>query len=85
MYEKQDEHREVGSTADNDGKRRDLEKLHMSEAANDGTENQEHYVTAKTWLVVWVNSRSTISVRFTADSAGGDVPFLCRFVLAGYV
>jgi hypothetical protein len=56
MYEKQDENREIHPTADNDDEKRDLEKLHTSEAADDAAENQEYYVTAKTWLVVWVNS-----------------------------
>ena len=54
--EKQDERREVLPTPYDDDEKRDLEKLSTSETANTTAENQEYFVTAKTWLVVWVRA-----------------------------
>lgn len=54
----QDEHHELRPAADFDHPNRDLEKLSSGEVTNDfsrvATEDQEYFVTAKTWLVVWV-------------------------------
>ncbi|KAK5003666.1 hypothetical protein LTR28_009884, partial [Elasticomyces elasticus] len=65
MYEKaphQGEHHEVHPMAGSDDAKRDLEKTPTRESNYDlsriATEDQDYFVTAKTWVVVWAMSLS---------------------------
>ena len=61
----EDEHHESHAPLENDNKKHDLEKSSLSQVA---TDDQEYFVTFKTWIVVWVSGLS-FSGRFSSTCA----------------
>lgn len=59
---KDGEHYEADPAAENGDAKHDLEKNSLSQVA---TEDQEYFVTVKTWIVVWVRKRAVLRPLWT--------------------